>query len=143
MAARPGRRSTTFDRERPHGEQPGVERGTKSKSRKLTGLFGVGGGEDGRISQPYSDKTRSSSNNSLRARTNSVHARDDGRPVSPTSSRPRTPLPSSEVTPWVFQDFQVSTIRLCSKISCSFPMRQEKLFRHLIVQHLFFSELVW
>ena len=76
--------------------------GTKPK-RKLTGVFG---GEDHRSSQPYSDKTLSSSNISLRTRTNSVQTKDEGR-VSPTSSRPRTPLPSSDVVPWVFQDFQV------------------------------------
>ena len=32
-------------------------------------------------------------------------------PPSPTSSRPRTPAPSSEVTPWVFQDTSVSHVR--------------------------------
>ena len=80
--------------------------GTKPKARKLTGIFG---GEDHRGSHPYSDKTLSSSNISLRTRTNSIQTKDDGR-VSPTSSRPRTPLPSSDVTPWVFQDFQVRPI---------------------------------
>lgn len=41
----------------------------------------------------------------------SRHAsRDDGRPISPSSSRPRTPLPSSDVVPWLFQDFKVSIV---------------------------------
>ena len=29
--------------------------------------------------------------------------------TSPTGSRPRTPLPSSDVTPWLFQDFKVGS----------------------------------
>ena len=42
----------------------------------------------------------------------SKHAsRDEGRPISPSSSRPRTPLPSSDVVPWLFQDFTVSLSR--------------------------------
>ena len=35
----------------------------------------------------------------------------DERPTSPTSSRPRTPQPSSEVTPWEFYDAKVSGMR--------------------------------
>ena len=36
-------------------------------------------------------------------------SRDDATAsASPTGSRPRTPLPSSDVTPWLFQDFKVS-----------------------------------
>ena len=35
-------------------------------------------------------------------------SRDEGRPISPSSSRPRTPLPSSDVTPCLFQDLKVS-----------------------------------
>ena len=37
-------------------------------------------------------------------------SRDDATAsTSPTGSRPRTPLPSSDVTPWLFQDFKVSS----------------------------------
>lgn len=37
-------------------------------------------------------------------------SRDDATAsASPTGSRPRTPLPSSDVTPWLFQDFKVSS----------------------------------
>lgn len=49
------------------------------------------------------------------SRHNSVHiSYTDGGPASPTSSRPLTPLPSSEVTPWVFQEFKVSFYTLSS-----------------------------
>lgn len=43
-----------------------------------------------------------------RDRNNSLNdaVRGSG-PPSPSSSRPRTPAPSSEVTPWVYQDTQV------------------------------------
>lgn len=53
----------------------------------------------------------------------SHHSRDNGRPpTSPTGSRPRTPLPSSDVTPWLFQDFKVSS-NTCAFASnnCVFP----------------------
>ncbi|KAI9738841.1 MAG: cysteinyl-tRNA synthetase [Cirrosporium novae-zelandiae] len=40
-----------------------------------------------------------------RDRTNSVKTNGTAdRPISPSSSRPRTPVPSSDVTPWVFQN---------------------------------------
>ena len=49
-----------------------------------------------------------------RNRTNSAHNTIDStsssRPASPGSSRPRTPMASSEVTPWVYQDMNVSTV---------------------------------
>ncbi|KAF2274808.1 PP2C-domain-containing protein [Westerdykella ornata] len=51
----------------------------------------------------------SQSTRSLRNRTNSFNNPLAGslhsRPGSPSSSRPRSPLPSSEVTPWEFQDY--------------------------------------
>lgn len=43
-------------------------------------------------------------NNSLNNTIGSYHSR----PASPTNSRPRTPQPSSEVTPWEFQEVKVS-----------------------------------
>ena len=79
--------------------------------KKVTGFFN----DDGRQSSRNSDV---SIPNTLQreqtggSRHGSIHtSRDEGRPpTSPNNSRPRTPLPSSEVTPWLFQDFKVSTI---------------------------------
>ena len=94
--------------------------------KKLTGFFG----EDvnGRDS-PHSSETsipqlgyRENSSHSHRTRNNSLPTNHDGRPTTPASSRPRTPLPSSDVVPWVFQDFKVSsydeTFRYCAITSC-------------------------
>jgi adenylate cyclase len=39
--------------------------------------------------------------------SNTIGSRHHSRPTSPTNSRPRTPQPSSEVTPWEFQDSKV------------------------------------
>ena len=48
------------------------------------------------------EQTRSSHHNSINT------SYTDDSPQSPGGSRPLTPLPSSEVTPWLFQDFKVS-----------------------------------
>jgi adenylate cyclase len=40
--------------------------------------------------------------------SNTIGSKHQSRPTSPTSSRPRTPQASSEVTPWEFQDSKVS-----------------------------------
>ncbi|KAK4984663.1 hypothetical protein LTR50_006454 [Elasticomyces elasticus] len=79
------------------GSRSSIGRGFQKGTAKLQGFFG----ED-------VNEGRRGSNTSLsgfvpRKRENSV-ANKDNRPASPTSSRPRTPAPSSEVTPWVFQD---------------------------------------
>jgi len=98
------------------GSRSSTSRGGLHK--KLTGFFG----ED----FPGHDTPSRGSQTSLvinggrevpvqpqRDRNNSVHTNNtDGRPASPVISRPRTPLPSSDVVPWVFQDPQVSS-RLC------------------------------
>ena len=84
--------------------------------RKLAGFFG----EDSRESSKGSDTStattgqRDRSASSRSRRKNSVYTNStEGRPTSDTSSRPRTP-PSSDVTPWLFQDFQVSPrVRVC------------------------------
>ncbi len=89
--------------------------------KKLTGFFGDEfPGHDG---PPQGSQTSLSTTNgrdsahSQRDRNNSVHTNNtDGLAVSPSISRPRTPLPSSDVVPWVFQDPQVSTcVYVCSK----------------------------
>ena len=80
-------------------------------NKKLVGFFG----EDSRESSKSSDTSvattnqRDHSTSSHSRRNNSVYTNNsiDGRPASENSSRPRTP-PSSDVTPWLFQDFKVS-----------------------------------
>jgi adenylate cyclase len=78
-------------------------------------VFGEDFPADGRqnsetsLSTPYVPDTASlrgtrNRGNSLNNTVGSFHSR----PASPTSSRPRTPQPSSEVTPWDFQDSKVS-----------------------------------
>ena len=51
---------------------------------------------------------RDETSSSHSRRNNSIqHSNDSECPVSPSSSRPRTPLASSEITPWLFQEFKV------------------------------------
>ena len=45
--------------------------------------------------------------NHLRTRQNSFPSNFDGRAISPANSRPRSPLPSSDTAPWMYQDFKV------------------------------------
>ncbi len=89
-----------------------INKGTPYK--KVTGMFS----DDGRQSSRSSDtsipnmlqreQTASSRHGSLHTRHTSG---DDGRgPNSPTNSRPRTPAPSSDITPWLFQDYKVRSI---------------------------------
>jgi len=74
--------------------------------KKLQNIFG----------EEYQESSRQNSDSSLppgierppsrlRARNNSVTdgTRRDSRPTSPSSFRPKSPMPSSEVTPWEFQ----------------------------------------
>ena len=102
--------------------------------KKLTGFFG----EDfpGHDAPSHGSQTSLVTNGgrevpapSQRDRNNSVHTNNtDGRPASPASSRPRTPLPSSDVVPWVFQDPQVSTLmRVCSAAIKFAPSRGVQL----------------
>jgi adenylate cyclase len=92
--------------------------GSKSSSRgfhkRLPNFFGEDFPADGRqnsetsLTTPFatdalSTRTRNRGN-SLNNTIGSYHSR----PASPTSSRPRTPQPSSEVTPWEYQDSKVS-----------------------------------
>lgn len=47
--------------------------------------------------------------------SNTIGSKHQSRPTSPTSSRPRTPQASSEVTPWEFQDSKVSLVHIQRK----------------------------
>lgn len=96
--------------------------GRGPRRMKIAGFFG----DDsiGRDSSRNSDasilttgqREHSSSSVSQKDRHNSAHTfNGDGRPTSPANSRPRTPLPSSDVTPWLFQDFKVSS---CVCVCC-------------------------
>lgn len=84
--------------------------------KRLQNVFGEDFPADGRqnsdtsLNMPYvadSQPPRGQRNrgNSL---NNTIGSNHHSRPTSPTSSRPRTPQASSEVTPWEFQDAKVS-----------------------------------
>lgn len=84
--------------------------------KRLQGFFGdeYQMGQELRPDHDGNFPRRNSRDTSLaRGRNNSIGSRHtidksgDGA-VSPSSSRPRTPLPSSEVTPWMYQRFNVS-----------------------------------
>ena len=88
--------------------------------RKVVGLFSDEGRKSSKSSETslpnalHREQTASSSRHG--SIHTSHHSRDDGRPsTSPTGSRPRTPLPSSDVTPWLFQNFKVSSI-VCTSV---------------------------
>ena len=77
--------------------------------KKVAGFFG-----DEVRQSPRSSDTSIPSTLQREQTSSSLHgsrhaSRDEGRPISPSSSRPRTPLPSSDVVPWLFQDFKVSS----------------------------------
>lgn len=111
----------------------------RAPHKKLVGFFG----DDSRESLRGSDTSiattgqRDHSTSSRSKRNNSVYTNStDGRPTSETSSRARTP-PSSDVTPWLFQDFKVSLrVRVCYTRSPSLLLRQSEwkiCCRHLCV----------
>ena len=79
--------------------------------KKLAGFFATDGHESSRSSDTSiaTASKRDHSASSHTRRNNSVYTQNstDGPPTSASSSRPRTP-PSSDVTPWLFQDFKVS-----------------------------------
>lgn len=85
--------------------------------KKLQGFFGEDypGSESKQASDsslPAQTQNAGSRDQSKhRDRNNSVNASTPSmaeKPSSPSTSRPRTPLPSSDVTPWMYQDFNVS-----------------------------------
>ena len=107
--------------------------------KKVAGFFS----DDGRQSSRSSDtsipatlqreQTSSSTHGSLHH-----GSRDEGRPpTSPTGSGPLTPLPSSDVTPWLFQDFKVS-FRACnfaaqSLCACCYRRMSTQSFMKLLI----------
>ncbi|KAL8809679.1 MAG: hypothetical protein Q9223_002968 [Gallowayella weberi] len=86
-----------------------TSRGTQH--RRLGAFIGDDGQDSGRSSDTSilpAQRDHSPSSQTRKARHNSVQTNntDGGRPSSPSSLRPRSPLPSSDVTPWAFQDFK-------------------------------------
>ena len=99
--------ATTIDSQTSQSKA-GTNKGTPYK-KVAGGFFG-----DEYRQSPRSSDTNIPSTLQREQTASSLHgsrhaSRDEGRPISPTSSRPRTPLPSSDVVPWVFQDFTVSS----------------------------------
>lgn len=89
-----------------------TSRGTTYK--KVAGLFSDEGRKSSKSSETSLPNTLQREQTASSSRHGSIHAshhsREDSRPpTSPTGSRPRTPLPSSDVTPWLFQNFKVSS----------------------------------
>lgn len=95
------------------GSRASISRGFH---KKLHGFFGdeyltERQNSDASTSQPPSTIVGDGASARMRNRNNSLNntlsSSVGSRPESPTHSRPRTPLASSEVTPWEFQDFKV------------------------------------
>ena len=97
---------------------PRASIGRSAHHKKLAGFFASDGGRESSRSSDTSiaaTSKRDHSESSHTRRNNSVYTQNsmEGPPTSASSSRPRTP-PSSDVTPWLFQDFKVSTrVRVC------------------------------
>jgi adenylate cyclase len=74
--------------------------------KKLQGFFG----EEVSESKHGSDSSlpQAQSQSRSRDRNNSVHTTGTGNGLEASDSRPRTPLPPSDVTPWDYQNFKVS-----------------------------------
>lgn len=82
-----------------------------NQNKRLGAYFGDDGLDSSRGSDTSiltTGRDHSTSSQSRKARHNSVQTNNTDRASSPSSSRPRSPLPSSDVTPWLFQDFKVS-----------------------------------
>ena len=85
-----------------------TNRGTPYK--KVAGFFSDDGRQSSRSSETSIPNMLQREQTSSSKHSHNHGSRDDGRPpTSPAGSRPRTPLPSSDVTPWLFQDFKVSS----------------------------------
>ncbi|KAI4149353.1 MAG: hypothetical protein LQ340_004680 [Diploschistes diacapsis] len=86
--------------------------GSRAQARNFVGKLALHEVAKGGA-QPYYNRTTAASTSSLRPplrpRASTTLERKHERAVSPSSLKPRTPqpqLPSSEVAPWVFQDFE-------------------------------------
>ena len=93
---------------------PWVSMTKNTRHKKIANFLGDDGHESSRGSETSilatGHRDHSTSSRSRKDRNNSVNTiNNDGSPTSPSNSRPRTPLPSSEVTPWLFQDIKVSS----------------------------------
>ncbi|KAI9810355.1 MAG: cysteinyl-tRNA synthetase [Pycnora praestabilis] len=96
------------------GSKSSTGRTFQKGHKKLQGFFGEDpSGRESRRGSETSLRARGNggrehSTHSFRDRINSVHSGSnaDGRPVSPVNSRPRTPAPSSDVVPFLYQDPQ-------------------------------------
>ena len=103
---RPSLVSETTASSQNSGSKASTHRGAAHK--KIAGFFGDDGRQSSRGSEVSNSLQRETTQSSHHGSMRSNYT--DGQPVSPTSSRPRTPLqPSSDVTPWLFQDFKVCT----------------------------------
>lgn len=84
--------------------------------KRLQNVFGEDFPADGRqnsdtsLNMPYAPDSQlpRGQRNRGNSLNNTIGSNHHSRPTSPTSSRPRTPQASSEVTPWEFQDPKVS-----------------------------------
>lgn len=103
---RPSEASTTTIGSQDSSIKAAASKGSNKK--KAAGIFGEDAG--GRSPQRGSDASIPASPYSIRKRNNSVQtSSNDRRGASPASSRPITPVPSSDVVPWMFQDPNVSS----------------------------------
>lgn len=99
------------------GSRSSLSRGFRKKLQNVFGEDFPGDGRQGSDSSLNNARSQITETQSLHAprnRGNSLNNTSgnggyNSRPASPTSSRPRTPQPSSEVTPWDFQEPQVSS----------------------------------
>ncbi|KAL8908405.1 MAG: hypothetical protein Q9207_000824 [Kuettlingeria erythrocarpa] len=83
-------------------------------NKRLGAYFGDDGLDSSRGSDtsiPTTGRDHSTSSQTRKARHNSVQTNNTDRASSPSGSRPRSPLPSSEVTPWLFQDFKLRLLK--------------------------------
>lgn len=90
--------------------------------KRLQNVFGEDFPQDSRqnsdtsLPAPYVTESQSlrAGRNRANSQNNTFGSSFNSRPNSPIGSRPRTPLPSSEVTPWEYQDYKVSAVKLGS-----------------------------
>ncbi len=101
--------SATTESSQTSNSKASTSRGTPYK--KVAGFFSDDGRQSSRSSDTSIPNMLQRELTASSSRHGSIHtSRDEGRPpTSPNSSRPRTPLPSSDVTPWLFQDFKVGS----------------------------------